>query len=431
MRHTQLSLFPASAEQPQGAYEGKESIHEFLTSFSGFGQQTLVTPYAQRPSIPVYTNEFWTAKQRAASSLHEISYRACFKPQLPRFFINQLTVAGERVYDPFMGRGTTLLEAALLGRIPIGCDINPLSKILLTPRLSPPTLSEVEATLAHIFQEKDEPILAAKRRDEWQELLAFYHPETIGQLSTLRSYLLEREAEGTLNRSEQWIRMVATNRLTGHSPGFFSGYTLPPNQAVSIASQQKINEKRNQTPPPRDVSAIILKKAKALLKKCTPEELAQLRDAPGQLFTASCDTTPEIAAGSISLVVTSPPFLDIVDYKKDNWLRCWFNGFQAEDIAIWQLRKPEQWMDAMQGVFQELHRILKPGGHIAFEVGEIKNGKVLMEDLVIPTAERVGLHTELVLINAQEFTKTANCWGVSNAQKGTNTNRIILLKKSS
>ncbi|MCS1409430.1 MAG: hypothetical protein M2R45_02611 [Verrucomicrobia subdivision 3 bacterium] len=41
--------------------------------------------------VPVYVNEFWTARQRQANALHEISYRACFKPQLPRFFIEHLT----------------------------------------------------------------------------------------------------------------------------------------------------------------------------------------------------------------------------------------------------------------------------------------------------------------------------------------------------
>ncbi len=37
--------------------------------------------------------------------------------------------------------------------------------------------------------------------------------------------------------------MVAINRLTGHSPGFFSVYTLPPNQATSVQAQRKINGK--------------------------------------------------------------------------------------------------------------------------------------------------------------------------------------------
>src|SRR5580658_7195271 len=53
-------------------------------------------------SVPTCVNEFWTSKQRAANSLHEVSYRACFKPQLPRFFIQRLTKQRELVYDPFM-----------------------------------------------------------------------------------------------------------------------------------------------------------------------------------------------------------------------------------------------------------------------------------------------------------------------------------------
>ena len=47
---------------------------------------------------------------------------------------------------------------------------------------------------------------------------------------------------GLEDNIDRWIRMVATNRLTGHSPGFFSVYTLPPNQAASQNSQIKINK---------------------------------------------------------------------------------------------------------------------------------------------------------------------------------------------
>ena len=64
------------------------------------------------PLTPVSTGEFWTSKQRAASSLHEVSYRACFKPPLARYFIERFSEPGEVVHDPFMGRGTTPLEAA-------------------------------------------------------------------------------------------------------------------------------------------------------------------------------------------------------------------------------------------------------------------------------------------------------------------------------
>ena len=43
----------------------------------------------------LFINEFWTSKQSAAHSLHEASYRACFKPQLPRLFIELPTSAGD------------------------------------------------------------------------------------------------------------------------------------------------------------------------------------------------------------------------------------------------------------------------------------------------------------------------------------------------
>jgi len=92
---------------------------------------------AGRRARPTLVTKFWTSRQRAAHSLHEISYRACFKPQLPRFFIDRLTGPGAVVYDPFAGRGTTPLEAALAGRVPVACDINPLSRMLLeAPPLS-------------------------------------------------------------------------------------------------------------------------------------------------------------------------------------------------------------------------------------------------------------------------------------------------------
>ena len=42
---------------------------------------------------------------------------------------------------------------------------------------------------------------------------------------------------------------------------------------------------------------------------------------------------------------------------------------------------------------------------------------------------KTGLEPELVLINDQKFTKTANCWGVDNNDKGANTNRVVVFRK--
>lgn len=124
--------------------------------------------------------------------------------------------------------------------------------------------------------------------------------------------------------------------------------------------------------------------------------------------------------------MTTPPFLDVVDYKADNWMRVCFNNIEIVSLGITQLSSIESWTTKMLEVFLELFRVVKPSGYVAFEVGA---QKLKMEELVIPIAQQTGFKVEKVLINTQEFTKTVNCWGVSNQAKGTNTNRIALLKK--
>ena len=421
----------SSIPAPVGLSESTPgSLHEELARFTAFGTSTVSSDIAWQASegvtrtTPCYLNEFWTARQRAAHSLHEISYRACFKPQLPRFFIERLSRPGDVVYDPFMGRGTTLLEAALLGRTPFGTDLNPLSQTLIRPRLNPPSLEEVRTRLETIPLRTGEPGPEA--------LLTFYHPETLEEICGLRRFILEHQADGNLEPVDEWIAMVALNRLTGHSPGFFSVYTMPPNQAVSVESQRKINERRHQVPPRRRVADLILRKSKSLLMDCTPalrRQLAGLSEG-AMTLTADATATPDIPNGSVALAVTSPPFLNIVNYALDNWLRCWFLGGDAKAVQLTTPSRVEIWQAVMTRVFLELKRVVRPGGHVAFEVGEVKNGTVQLETAVLPAGLAAGLEPELVLINAQDFTKTANCWGVDNNTKGTNTNRVVLFRRT-
>ena len=377
----------------------------------------------QRVRVETFTNEFWTSKQRAGHSLHEISYRACFKPQLVAFFVQRLTEPGDVVYDPFMGRGTTVIEAALLDRAAAGCDVNPLSCVLTKPRLAPPTLEQVSERLHSL----DLTSCNSYRED----LTVFFHPETLNKICALRAYLRNLQAEGAMDEVDEWIEMVAVNRLTGHSPGFFSVYTLPPNQAVSIDAQRKINARREQTPLARDVVQLIIKKSRALLRDCGEATRRRLgaHAQRTQLLAQVSSRTPEIRSSSVDLVVTSPPYLDVVNYASDNWLRCWFCGVAADSVPITMARTLDAWRSAMTDVFGELRRVLVPGGHVAFEVGEVKGGKIKLEETVIPCGTSVGLEPLAVVVNSQLFTKTSNCWGVSNNRKGTNTNRIVLFRK--
>jgi DNA modification methylase len=383
-------------------------ILETIKKFTEFGTDTLLE---QQEQVDYYINEFWTAKQRQASRLHEISYRACFKPQLPEFFIDNLTKAGDTVYDPFMGRGTTPLQAAIMGRKPIGNDINPLCEYLIKPRMNTPTLAEIQKRLEEI------PLLKNIKMED--DFLVFFHPETLKRIMSLRKWFLDKK----LDYIDEWIRMIALNRLTGHSAGFFSVYTMPPNQAVSADSQRKINEKRKQTPQPRNVDELIIKKSKTLLSG------GVMKIDNFRFGSSPVNETKFIDDGEVDLIVTSPPFLDVVDYKTDNWMRCWFAGIDADKIKISEHRSITDWQNFIHDAFVEFERIVKEGGHVAFEVGEVRNGKVKLEKLVTESIKGLSFDLLGVVINTQDFTKTSNCWGIINNSKGTNTNRIVLCKK--
>ena len=364
-----------------------------------------------------FVNEFWTAKQRQANSIHEISYRACYKPQLPRFFIDIFTKKGDVVYDPFAGRGTTLIEAALLNRKVVSNDVNPLSRLLIEPRLNIPTIVEIEDRLDSINIEQLKADI---------DVSMFFHRDTEAEIVSLKNQLTDSFVDN-------WIRMVATNRLTGHSAGFFSGYTLPPNQAASQKSQKVINERLGLSPPYKNTKEIILKKSKSLYRNLNSKIVEKLERIGQSAIFSNKDSrdTSHILNSSINLTVTSPPFLNIVRYADDNWLRCWFNDIDVSEIEkkISLCRDVGTWSDMMGHVFDELHRITIPGGWVAFEVGEVNNGKVKLDEYVVPLGIKSGFTCAGVMVNSQDFTKTSNIWGVDNMKTGTNTNRIVLFNK--
>ncbi|MGH9948123.1 MAG: DNA methyltransferase [Pyrinomonadaceae bacterium] len=400
-------------------------LHQKPVQSSLFGESVAPKKYFQIESgtHSRAVGEFWTAKQRQANSIHEVAYRACFKAQLPNYFITLLTKPGDIIYDPFSGRGTTVIEAALLGRNGVANDISPISKILSEGRLSIPNISDIKLRL--------EKIVLDNTRTSDIDLSMFFHKDTLGEIVSLKDYFAWRTDQSSLDEIDKWIRMVATNRLTGHSVGYFSVYTLPPNQAVTPDRQVKINIKYEQLPTYRNIKEIIYKKSKNLLGGLSREQILNIKNSNVTFFTGDARETDFIADESIALTVTSPPFLDIVQYAQDNWLRCWFNGFDAKKIesGITMSKKVDDWTKVMRDVFKQLYRITKPNGWVAFEVGEIRSGKIKLEEYVIPLGELCGLACDCVMINEQIFTKTANIWGVSNNEKGTNSNRIVIFQK--
>lgn len=80
-------------------------------------------------------------------------YPARFSPAFARAFIAACTSRGDLVIDPFVGGGTTLVEAMMLGRRAIGTDVNSLAVFISTVKTTPlpePLLVELETWIARL-----------------------------------------------------------------------------------------------------------------------------------------------------------------------------------------------------------------------------------------------------------------------------------------
>jgi len=98
-------------------------------------------------------DDSWSFKElsRAQTSYltHDYhKYPAKFIPQLTSRLIKENSRAGDLVCDPFMGSGTTLVEALINGRRVYGTDINPVAVLISKAKTNP---IEPEVLNHHIF----------------------------------------------------------------------------------------------------------------------------------------------------------------------------------------------------------------------------------------------------------------------------------------
>jgi len=372
------------------------------------------------------TGEFWTAQQRQMHSIHyAVSYRASFKPELPNYFISRCCSdpARDLVLDPFAGRGTTILEANVLGYAGVSNDINPLSERIARPKTRPVPLPELREALNRIDLATDADL------SDYDRFAPFYDVDTYREILALKQHLRMCRSE-----ADCFIEMIALSRLHGHSRGFFSVYSFP-QISIRSAAQARINQQRNQTPDYRAIKPRILRKARRVLADFTDAELTRLRAISARnVFTCHDSRDLEsIPDAAVALIVTSPPFLNKADYIQDNWIEFWFLGIDPEPLRakIVQTDDIELWSEFVRDSLQEMFRVLRPGGVAVIEVGDVKyvGRTVNLDEIVVALGRDAGFAVVEVLINLQRFTKLANCFNVENMKKGTNTNRLVVLAK--
>lgn len=258
-------------------------------------------------------------------SSHAIhAFAAKFPPQLPRTFIESLTGSGETVLDPMSGSGTTVLEAYILNRRGIGCDIDPLAvkmaKVKTTPieidcfQLVPEVVRKASNYL------KDDERIAkeiSSRFDEKSKSFIDYwfFPETQKELMALILAIEDYGEKGTPVR--ELLEIIFSGIIVTKSGGVSRARDLAHSRPHLDPEKKPRNaikafEQRLQKFAPI-ISGLPVHDYPVTVKQCNAKSLC-------------------VDDNSVHLVMTSPPYVNAIDYMRANKFSLVWLGESVTDL---------------------------------------------------------------------------------------------------
>lgn len=290
-------------------------------------------------------------------------YPATYIPEIPYSLIEILSQEGDTVYDPFSGAGTTFFQALILNRNAIASDsntiiidyINSLSEIMVgSVDLNALTKQLLEKTSK--FQEekdysgnitKDKYLLLSPWFDKYSfnELLFLYglYNNSNGKIKTLIFILISGIVKTVCSQDRGW------------------GY---------IADNVKPKEKEYTY---RKVIETFNKKASSLIAELNKIDFSDKPNFKTKyiVFKHNIMDDIPIEAHSIDLIVTSPPYPNMIDYaKSQRLLYYFFDNDMKEDLnkeigaRAFRNRKNaiNDYFEQMKIAFTNIKKVLKKNG---------------------------------------------------------------------
>ena len=315
------------------------------------------------------------------STLHW--HPARFASQLPASLIGLLSRPGQTVLDPFMGSGTTLVEAQRLGRSAIGIDVNPVSYLISkakTLQLSASTIAKVVSELtrdAHQVLDKEEVSWAANlpaglQAEKW------YTETVLASLGSLWGLI------GAFKGSRKTIAQAAFSACLMRSCredrhwGYICDNSTPKgNRSADVVElYTTFLERLANAYSDRDECI-----REAGLETITPVEVI-CGDARQAL--------KKLGGNSVDLVVTSPPYFGVSDYVKSQRLSMeWFDSdiepLRRIEIGARSKRHRKtarkEYLTDLRSVFEETYRCLRPNSACVVVVGESRTRDLILSAL--------------------------------------------------
>lgn len=299
--------------------------------------------------------EWLKSAQHTDSRLHQLApYIGKLKPVIARQLLREFTASGDIVLDCFSGSGTIPLEAALLGRRVLAFDINPYAVTLTRAKLEgPPSLEAATEQLAErLFASQERPRYDERKLPKW--VRKFFHPKTLQKALLFADECIERD--------DQFLLACLLSILHHQRPGFLS---YPSSHLVPYLRDRKFP--RSEYPEmyaERELAPRLAAKLRRTYKYGGTVNRAGVLQV-GQVGVADLQLAYKVDA-----IVTSPPYMNALDYVQDNRLRMWFLDRRTVDYSPEPTEKQDQ-SDAITAAFaRNALKYLRKGGHCVLVVGE-------------------------------------------------------------
>lgn len=234
------------------------------------------------------------------------------------------TRRGDVIFDPFSGRGTTVFESLLNGRYAAGVDINPVAACIAGAKADRPRWESVSRKLLAL--EALYYTSSGPRFPDGAFFSACFHERTLRQLMFLREHL-----DWERSRVDRFIAAVVLGCLHGESHKSRNCLSNRMPRTISTKPDYSVRwwTAKGYTAPERDTFSVLRRVARYRLEGVSTimRGSVKRRDARQayRCFPSLRD--------SVSLIVTSPPYLDTTHYAEDQWLRLWFLGGPERPFA--------------------------------------------------------------------------------------------------
>jgi hypothetical protein len=349
------------------------------------------------------------------------SYMAMFPPTLPHYFVTWLTDVGDVVYDPFSGRGTTVLEACLLGRIGLGSDASPLAWVLSSAKAQPPG--------ARVLSRRIEELRSGYRRPGTasveDHIRLLFSQKTLEQLVWLQRELqMTRQVDRYLMAA--LLGVLHANARSDGTPRGLS-VAMPNTFSMAPGYVSRYVRKHRLVPPEVDVFDVIERRLTALgsIDEAFSSGRAWQQDAQKLIrWPAAFDKA--------KLVFSSPPYLQVMKYGKLNWLRLWMLGQEppSVDAKLFASASLSRYLLFMQGALKSLRPRVKSNGYVCLVIGDVRRGEEqlnLAREVARHSLEGTGFKLlRSISDHLPTEHKVSRIWG-STRGRATKIDRILVL----